>query len=185
MAPELIHYPTSRPDRGEPFTGGALAGSTSLPRARVWPWFVGSSGAARTTVVSPAFQTPLVVWEISSQWVQAGSGAGNIAILYSTDDSGLQGAGPVAKPSGTPIMEPLAFRSNVVTNADEVPEGWTVVGEGGTVAVPFRLEPKLIVDVAGPIFFKVTLRTSAGEVRTRGFLTIFEGASLEQLANFL
>jgi len=183
---ELLLYPSSRPDRGDPVQSFAAGGGdVSLPRARIWPWFVGSSGAARTTVVSGPFQTPCLIYQIVSQWVQAGSGAGNIAILYSTDDSGTQGAGAVAKPSGTPIMDPLSFRSNVVTTADEIPEGWTVVGEGGTVAVPFNLECKYLINVAGPVFLKATLRTSAGEVRTRGFCLVFEGSSVEQLQNFL
>lgn len=184
--PTAQGFPTSRPDRGDPVQSqSGLGTAVALPRARVWPFLVGTSGAARTTVVSPPMQTPCMVWELSASLVQAGSGAGGLSLLYSTDDSGEQTAGAVAKPSGTPVFEPIDFRSNVVAEVDEIPEHISTVGEGGTAAIPIRLEMKKIIDVPGPIFFKVSLRSGSGEVRTRGILTIFEASSLDQLANFL
>jgi len=184
--PELILYPTSRPDRGEPLQSqSALGSAIQLPRARIWPWLLGTSGAARTTVVSQAFNTPCVIFELISNWPQLGSGGGGLSLLYSTDNAGEVTAGAVVKPSGTPVFEPIDFRSNVVTEADEIPEHIPMVGEGGTVTLPFRLTPKFLIEVAGPIFLKLSLRSSAGEVRVRGIITVFEGTSLEQLANFL
>jgi len=151
----------------------------------VWPWLVGVNAGTRTTVVSSPISTPCCIWQIFASFGQPASGAGGLSLLYSTDDSGEQTSGPVVKPSGTPIFDPIDFRSSTVTEADEIPEHLPMVGEGGTVSLPFVITPKYIIDVAGPIFLKWTLRGGPGEIRIRGMVMIFEASSLDQLANFL
>jgi len=186
--PQAIVYPGTRPDRVEASTPVAAIGGTSvsLPRARLFPWLVGCTGPnQRTTVVSGPFQTPCVIWEIISNWPQAPSGAGGLSVFYSTDSAGAQTNGPAAKPSGTPLFEPTAFRSAAVSEVDTSAEHLVLIGEGGTVTLPFRFELKRLIDQPGPIFLKVSIQAGAGEVRIRGGITVFEGDSVEQLANFL
>lgn len=183
-----IVYPSSRPDRAEasqPVTavGGA---SVSLPRSRVWGFLIGCTGPnQRTTIVSQAFQTPCVIWEMNVNWPQAGSGGGGLSLLYSTDNSGAQTNGPAAKPSGTPVFDQAGFRSAAVSEVDTIPEHLSMIGEGGTVTIPLHMVMKYIIDTSGPIYLKLSLQAGAGEIRTRGAVLVFEGASLEQLANFL
>jgi len=183
-----IVYPSTRPDRGDPVTNVSAppSGGISLPRARLWPWLLGCTGPnQRTTVISGPFQTPCIVWEIVSNWPQAPSGAGGLSLFYSTENSGEQTNGPATKPSGTPIFEPTSFRSAAVTEVDTAAEHLVMIGEGGTVTLPFRFELKYLIDVSGPVFLKLSLQAGAGEVRIRGGITVFEGASAEQLLNFL
>jgi hypothetical protein len=184
--PVELHYPSSTPDRGTstPFAGGLAA--PAFPRARVWPWLIGSSANLRTTIVSQSFQTPCMIWEIQSMFVQAGSGAGGVSMFYSTDDSGAQTAGAAAnRPTGTPVFDPISFRSNVVADGDTIPEHWAGVGEGGTVSMPFVINPRKIIDQAGPVFLKLSVLAAAGEIRTRGFVVVFEAADVDTLLNFL
>jgi hypothetical protein len=156
-----------------------------MPRARLWSWLIGCTGPLqRTTIISPAIQTPCVVWEINTNWPQGPSGAGGLSLLYSTDDAGAQTNGPATKPSGTPVFEPDGFRSAVVVEADTIPEHLPMVGEGGTVSLPLRIQFRKLIEVAGPVFFKLSLQAGAGEVRIRGVLVFLEGDSVEQLANF-
>jgi len=182
-----LNYPSSRPDRGEaaqPISAGGIA----LPVARTWAWYLGCAAAnARTTVISPRFSTPLLIWQFAFNWAQAASGQGGLSFFYSGDDAGGQTQGPIAnKPPGTPILEPVSFRSSATSESDNVPEHFSMITEGGTVTLPAVVNMKKLVNVSGGVHLKVSLATNAAlDTRVRGYVVVFEAASEEELLNFL
>jgi len=167
----------------EGIIGGQAPGGGGLI-SRTWGWLVGTSLLnARTTVVSPGFTTPLMLYQAHWNWPQPGSGQGGLSILYSSDNSGEQTAGSVTpRPSGTPVFQTADFRSNTVSEFDDIPEHMPMVGEGGATTLPVVLTPRYIVESGGTVYFKVTLRSSvAGDMRVRGVLIIYEAPTVAQL----
>lgn len=188
-ATTLATFPKVRNDRGvasQPLAQSGAGGLSSC-RARIWPWFVGiNNGGQRTTVVSPRFAGYVMLYEASMIWPTGANNSGGFAILYAQDDSGAQTAGAnVAKPSGTPIFDQLDLRSPGIATVDEIREIFTIVGQGAQDSAPFTMRPRYIIPVSDGCFLKITMRGSVvGEVRLRGYCTIIEAASLEDLQNF-
>ncbi len=167
----------------EGIIGGETPGGAGLV-SRVWGWLLQTAGAnTRSTVVSPGFTTPCMLYQVNYNWPQAASGAGALSLFYGTDNSGGQVGGAVAnKPSGTQILQPASFAAPALTETDTISEHIPIVGEGGTVTQPTLLTPRYIIESGGRVFFKVSLGgAAAADTRVRGVLTIYEAGSVAEL----
>lgn len=163
--------------------GGAAPGGGTLI-SRTWGWLVGANVVnTRTTVVSPGFTTPLMLYELIYSWPETATNQGGLTVLYSSDNSGAQTGGSVTpKPSGTPVLQRGDARSTTIVDADDIPEHLPMVGIGATAGMPVHLHPRFIVDSGGTVYFKVSFRnTNGSDNRVRGVLVIYEAGSVAEL----
>lgn len=179
-----------RLDRGDASVTvqGAMSGASggTVPRTRIWSWYMDVAQNQRTIRVSPPFNGPAMILEMTWRYWSANN-ARNWALFWSNDDGGTLTAGlPTIRPSGTPIFETRTFSSAVAAvDADEISETIEQVSNAADPVQGPVMRPRFIVPTLDRFFLKVTAGGGTGGGGTfRGVITVVEASSFEQLANF-
>lgn len=165
------------------FLNGAPPGGAALV-SRIWGWMLQTNAAnTRSTVVSPGFTTPCMLYQVNHNLPQPITGANGLSLYYGTDNGGAQtGGASTNRPSGTPILQPAGFAASGLTDGDNISEHIPLVGEGGTVTIATHIPTRYVVESGGRVFFKVSLGgSSAADTRVRGLLVVLEAPTVEAL----
>lgn len=178
-----------RPDRAE--AGGSLSvaaggGGGTAPRSRIWSFLIETPMNQRSTIVSPPFIAPAMIYEIVWRWVGAANNIGGPSFFWANENGGaVTGGAPTIIPSGNRVLETASVVAATVTETEEVPEHFVQIAPGGDIAIPVLIRPKFIVPTTDRWFLKVSLRGgTAGGAHVRGVVTIVEAATLAELLNF-
>jgi hypothetical protein len=181
----------SRPDRGEPVVSEAQAsagGVVSIGNARPWSFAIEAGIGLRTTVVSPPFTGPGMVYEVAFRYAGAATNLGGFTLVWSNDDGGAQTNGPATTiPTGTRIFHPASIRLPGATDLDEIPEHIVEVAPGADPTQKIVLPVRHIVNTPDRWFLKASVRgpLAAGTFHVTGTIVVVEASSLEELRNFL
>jgi hypothetical protein len=179
-----------RLERAEPVpTSTPTAGQTSitLPSARPWSFLLEAAVNLRSTVVSPPFTGPGMVFEIMYRQAGGATNIGGWALIWAADNGGAQTNGPMTPPpTGTPIFHP-ASQAGGPQDFDQIPEHIIQVATGTDPTAPVVIRPRFVVNTPDRWFLKSTIRgpTAAGTFHVRGVITVVEASSMEELRNFL
>lgn len=156
-----------------PDVGGVEIGT------RFWPIHVSTAAATRTTIVSPGFTAPAMIYAYHLEFGNPG-GEAEAALIWSTEDGGeVQDGAETLVPSGTKVFEPIGYRVSGTTFTGSIREAWSLrAGISHAVAAPIRY----IVRHQGLFFLKFTMRGGvASPISSRGEFVIIEAASFEKL----
>jgi len=156
-----------------PDVGGVAIGT------RFWPIHVSTAAATRTTIVSPAFTAPAMIYAYHLEFGNP-AGEAEAALIWSPEGGGeVQDGAETLVPSGTKVFEPIGYRVTGTTFTGSIREAWSLrAGISHAMAAPIRY----IVRHQGQFFLKFTMRGGAASpISSRGEFIVLEAATYAEL----
>lgn len=192
--PGTFRYPRPRKRKGEPASPEELAAGIfeapvlggDLPRNVLWPFNIRAGPAnSRTTAVSPQFQGPAVLVEISLLVDDAADSGGGISLFISEDSSGqVQDDLTLAVPTGTPVFAPISYMNASLAFNDAVRTALDALQASANIgeAIKWVYRLNYIYSTAGPFFLKTSIRTSGAVLQgSKGGVLVSQYPTLDAL----
>lgn len=155
--------------------------------SRVWPFFLDVSAAnLRTTVVSPRFTAPAMIYEMHVQWSVASLLGSALSLLWSEDDQGgVTDGAETLVPSGASVLEQISARRTTALPTSSIPGFFMMLNDLAAGRTTARLH--YLIDAATPFHLKLSLSspTGGGQDSSRGYVTVLQAQSFAELRRLL
>jgi len=178
--------PARRRKRGALSPADVAEGAVEIPDVggvdigtRFWPVHVSTAAATRTTVVSPGFTAPAMIYAYHLEFGNP-AGEAEASLHWSTEGDGeVQDGLQTAVPSGTAVFQPIGYRVSGTVFTGSVRESWSLrAGIAHAIAAPIRY----MVRHQGLFFLKFSMRGGAASpISARGEFIVIEAATFDKL----
>ena len=192
--PGTFRYPRPRKRKGEPASPEELAAGifeaplvgAELPRNVLWPFNIRAGPAnTRTTAVSPQFQGPAVLVEMSLLLDDAADAGGGVSLFISEDGSGqAQDDATLAVPTGTPVFAPISYMNASLAFSDAIRTALDALQASANIgeAIKWVYRLNYIYATVGPFFLKTSIRTAGAVLQgSKGAVLVSQYPTLDAL----